>query len=536
MKKNILIGIILIISSLLAALPISFNMQNVNFGTCIAGTQVTRNLTVYNLSAIPQDIIILHTNRSFSFSDTTLTISGNDSVSVNVLFNGKHNISYNDVAFFTSGNNNPSYLSMTAAPYYSQTLYNSTANLWDSQLKSALYNLINNHNSISYNEAREEMFGNIDNVNGSVECVYTGQVVQTTGIPDNNVMNCEHTWPQSMGAEGTAKSDLYHLYPTNSTANSVRGNLPFGVVVSGQNWAVGGSKRGQDSNGTTVFEPRDLHKGDCARSMFYFCLRYSNPSSPFFNNQEPTLRQWHIFDAVSTKETNRNNAIEEIQETRNPFVDHPEFIERIYSLSTNTNRPTQAIYYSSGTVMNYSSAGQAYVPFTNIGNANLTVSSVTADNPLVAVTNFTANVAQGNLGLVTLNLNDSTSPVTTTLHINTNVGQKNITIQYSGVGNNDLIVDIKPDLHASLYPNPFQSQSTITLESAQKMDEPLQMKVFNVKGQLVQEKNIQANHQNFININLTNQDNNGHSLQSGIYFYQIKSQQNSVFGKFMIIR
>jgi len=186
------------------------------------------------------------------------------------------------------------------------------------------------------------MFSDIDNVDGWVECVYTGFDVQTSGIPDNTVMNTEHTWPQSYGAEGDARSDLHHLFPTASNINSSRGNLPFGdVVVSSPGYPQGGADRGTNASGVTVFEPRDVHKGDCARAMMYFALRYGNLSG-FLDmaGQETVLRAWHQGDPVSSKEINRNNDIAALQVKRNPFIDQPGLLLRLATLDGgNANLP-----------------------------------------------------------------------------------------------------------------------------------------------------------------------------------------------------
>ena len=42
------------------------------------------------------------------------------------------------------------------------------------------------------------------------------------------------------------------------------------------------------------------------------------------------LLRWHEEDPVDDKEINRNNAVYNIQLNRNPFVDYPEFAERIW--------------------------------------------------------------------------------------------------------------------------------------------------------------------------------------------------------------
>jgi hypothetical protein len=48
------------------------------------------------------------------------------------------------------------------------------------------------------------------------------------------------------------------------------------------------------------------------------------------------LMQWHNNDPVSQKEILRNQAIYQIQGNRNPFIDHPEFVERIWGDTTVT--------------------------------------------------------------------------------------------------------------------------------------------------------------------------------------------------------
>ena len=46
---------------------------------------------------------------------------------------------------------------------------------------------------LGYQPARAKMFAQIDNRNGKVLLVYTGDEFATTGIPDHNQVNTEHT-------------------------------------------------------------------------------------------------------------------------------------------------------------------------------------------------------------------------------------------------------------------------------------------------------------------------------------------------------
>ena len=245
------------------------------------------------------------------------------------------------------------------------------------------------------------MFMEFDNqrVNGqgatvnTLECVYTGRLAvgYTSRTDAQNPpynFNTEHTWPQSnFGEAEPMKSDLYHLYPTDVTANSMRANYPFGKVVSNITWQVGGSKLGNNSSGQIVFEPRDVHKGDVSRSMFYFITRYPVNYGGFFTQvQENVFREWNKFDTVGVIESNRNNAIALLQLKRNPYIDHPEFIDRIYSFATSNVRPTFAelnllplkVEFDS-TLVSTSSSNQIYIA--NSGSAQLNIDSITISDP-----------------------------------------------------------------------------------------------------------------------------------------------------------
>jgi deoxyribonuclease I len=200
--------------------------------------------------------------------------------------------------------------------------YEAIQGLCGSDLLRGLRNIASTNRQFSYRDARQEMFSKLDNEDGVVCSVYSDRCLQTTGIPNHQIMNCEHSWPQSMGATGIAKSDLHHLYPVMSKMNSRRSNHPF-CVVERTSYDAYGSALGYSEYGTRCFEPRDEHKGDVARSMFYFSMRYGKSID---SEQEGFFREWLEQDPVSVKETMRNDDIESFQKNRNPFVDHPEFV------------------------------------------------------------------------------------------------------------------------------------------------------------------------------------------------------------------
>lgn len=151
-------------------------------------------------------------------------------------------------------------------------------------------------------------------------------------IPDNRVINVEHTWPQSRFTrkfrEDVQKSDLHHLFPTDSKLNAVRGNHAFGEVTTDLlELDCPASRFGIGSRGTEeVFEPPQEHKGNVARALFYFAVRYDLTIDP---DEEQILRVWDNEDPIDEDEIRRNEEIFKIQRNRNPFVDFPDLADKI---------------------------------------------------------------------------------------------------------------------------------------------------------------------------------------------------------------
>jgi len=158
---------------------------------------------------------------------------------------------------------------------------------------------------------------------------------------EGDCFNREHSWPKSWFNEGMPmNTDLFHIYPTDGYVNGMRSNHPYGEVSSTTWTSQNGSQRGNmnsyNHNGT-VFEPIDEYKGDFARTYFYMSTRYYTEDSGWDNNDMVNgsnlngwavdmLMDWHLQDSVSQKEIDRNNAVYAIQENRNPFIDHPEWV------------------------------------------------------------------------------------------------------------------------------------------------------------------------------------------------------------------
>lgn len=232
-------------------------------------------------------------------------------------------------------------IGMVFADYYDNVI-----NLNGNQLYTALRTLISTNTNSNYTDAKEQFFGYFDNNNGLVRCVYTGQdwSVPVGGMPNQNLFNCEHTYAQSWFTptqSSIKKADIHHLFPTNAQVNSSRGNLPFDNLQSYQgattyvSYNGYHSYRGYNAQNIQVFEPAGQHKGNLARSLLYFNVRYNDTLTQAGVNMIPILLQWHILDPVDNAEINRNQDIYEYQNNRNPFVDHPEFVQRIWGPTSN---------------------------------------------------------------------------------------------------------------------------------------------------------------------------------------------------------
>ena len=192
--------------------------------------------------------------------------------------------------------------------------------------------------SLSYREAREEMFSFIDSKMESgqrgVVLVYTGTFFATTAIPNHQVVNTEHTWPQSKFSGPGMKSDIHHLFPTISQVNSERGNKPFAEIpdhetlrwwnsASAQRTAPAAGDRDEYSEAkNSTFEPREAHKGDVARAMFYFLTIYGDEDIDrgWFKPQLPTLLTWHAQFPADADDVERSRRVQQVQGNENPFV------------------------------------------------------------------------------------------------------------------------------------------------------------------------------------------------------------------------
>lgn len=237
-------------------------------------------------------------------------------------------------------------------------------------LKSALYNLlVRDHEKYSYDALEvamrttdrnwalspdpndENPYMNLLYMvdNSSSNKVHKWNTYHGSGgiIDGSAVWDKEHIWAKANGFSTKslpAYSDLHHLRASDMRNNNNRSNLPYGPCSSGK-YVTDFNGDNSGRKGTT-YEPIDRDKGDIARALFYMATRYSTGDGSggtklsLTNGTDSsggkwgylsTLLTWHRNDPPDAWEIARNGLVQDVQGNRNPFIDHPEWVSKIWS-------------------------------------------------------------------------------------------------------------------------------------------------------------------------------------------------------------
>jgi endonuclease I len=212
---------------------------------------------------------------------------------------------------------------------------------------------------LSYADARAKMYNYADNYSNSVVCVYSGYFETvplnfnntSTGVVNN--INCEHSIPQSWFNETTRmRSDMHHLYPTYIQWNSNRGSDPFAEIPDTQTTLWMRLTQSQTGIPTTNlaeysedapgrFEPREDHKGNLARTAFYFYTMHAGQPDLVATGHNSittladlnTLYQWHLADPVDAHELERNRRVAASQGNYNPYIEYPALVAQAWGFA-----------------------------------------------------------------------------------------------------------------------------------------------------------------------------------------------------------
>lgn len=524
-------------------------VQTINLDTSITKTLDSASFYIKNPTNKVMQVTNGRTLNSMFFLRTTaFTINPFDSIQTWILFRTNQNITYRDFIIYDNNVLKNSIVYYTVATgKYADVTYAFTQGLIDEPLKTALKNFTTTgYITLGYNVARDKMYETVDDYgnNDTLECVYTGRrayVPNRAGAGNVN-FNCEHTWPQSFfNSNDPMVSDINHLFPTDDAANNARSNYAFGFVVSGITFNVGGSKLGKDFENETVFEARDKHKGNVARALFYFAVKYGNQGGYMGGKQEGVLRQWNLIDTVDANEVTRNNRIKTFLNVRNPFIDHPEFIDRIkstYSTILPVPRPKTAVAPSNAKydTLAKNDTASYYIAIFNSGEGNATINNVSSSNGVFTVESFPTSVAQNTFGYARVKFKPNANNQTFTSLITITSSDTVKTVNLTGYSNSQTagIVTLSNEIPSRFalsqnYPNPFNPATKINFEVPVRSF--VSLKVFDMNGKEVSNLVSQIQAPGYYQY-----DFDGSNLPSGTYFYKLQTADFTSTKKFVLVK
>ena len=240
--------------------------------------------------------------------------------------------------------------------------YNSANDLSGEFLKTTLHNIIKDHTEYPYTSSSTDIWDILketdkDTLNpDNVILFYSGWSVNAAQEYNSaQGWSREHVWAKSHGSFDTdigIGTDVHSLKPCDISVNSARGNDDFD---NGGEIYIDGDGETECRTDYDSWEARDAVKGDVARMLFYMATRYNggndepdlklvdavntyeiDGTEKGYHGKLSTLLQWHKEDPVDSFEIRRNDIIYSYQGNRNPYIDHPEYVEKIWSAATGT--------------------------------------------------------------------------------------------------------------------------------------------------------------------------------------------------------
>lgn len=137
-------------------------------------------------------------------------------------------------------------------------------------------------------------------------------------LETREAFNCEHAVPRVwFDDEAPMRGDLHILFTCDAELNAFRSASKYFEFPDDGNLSDGNR-----------FEPAG-GKGPVARAVLYFLVRYPGQAGRYTEADLETLLRWHRQHPPDLYEQHRNQAIFAMQGNRNPFIDHPEWADRV---------------------------------------------------------------------------------------------------------------------------------------------------------------------------------------------------------------
>ncbi len=234
-----------------------------------------------------------------------------------------------------SGNNSNSSSNSETSQGGSQEYDGYYASISSSMSGSALSNALKSivpisNTKRSYDWSRYENADEALDDSTSILCLYTRHNIKKSshvGSYSWNTWNREHIWTQT--AYPNSNTDNHNIFACEGQINNYRGNLPFNEVTHSSTTRLTVFDHVTDCYRTSsYFEPCDEAKGEVARSVMYGVVMYDYTITKMIPVN--VALKWNSEHPVTEREIRRNNIVQKLQGNRNPFVDHPEFADKIW--------------------------------------------------------------------------------------------------------------------------------------------------------------------------------------------------------------
>jgi len=246
-------------------------------------------------------------------------------------------------------------------------------------LRSTLHEVIDDHTRFPYTSGDTDTWDILELADenpanpGQIVDLYRNASYAKQG-GGNSFYNREHTWPNSYGfpddsGSNSAYTDCHQLFLCDDSYNGLRGSKPFDTCSGGCSEAAtsgggSGTYPGQSNwyagaGASGAWETWSGRRGDVARALLYLDVRYEGGVHGVTAAAEPdliltndrgliagsqtgsnesvaymgllsTLLAWHAEDPVDAREIARNDVVHGFQGNRNPFIDHPEWVECLF--------------------------------------------------------------------------------------------------------------------------------------------------------------------------------------------------------------
>jgi endonuclease I len=222
-----------------------------------------------------------------------------------------------------------------------------------------------------------------------VDLIYSKNPAEKTSRKDG-YWNREHVWPKSYGVSCKFKqkkwsktrrgvkckskntyvedngpfTDIHHLFPSRTSVNGDRSSQYFDACTPGtcnfehhadDGYSAEDEDAGESWDNTTFWQPPRKSRGVVARALFYMALRYNGDEANTFDltlTDHPSycndalgklsvLKKWHEEFPPTEAEQQRNEKACWMQGNRNPFVDHPGLVEKLFGAGASPHLVTE---------------------------------------------------------------------------------------------------------------------------------------------------------------------------------------------------